>query len=103
MPYSKPPYPYHDHFNCERVLEFRKRFHCRQFKERWDQLKGALQKQWRALTDDDLLRIEGDQERFNGAIRKRYGEQRHEVNEWLDRWYARFEKKTIHDLNRESE
>ena len=44
-----------------------------QFKGSWDQLKGALKKQWGNLTDDDLLQIEGDQDKFNGTIQKRYG------------------------------
>ena len=45
-----------------------------QFKESWDQLKGALKKQWGTLTEEDLRQIGGDQEKFNGAIQKRYGE-----------------------------
>lgn len=61
-----------------------------QFKESWDQLKGPLKKQWGTLTDDDLRQIGGDQEKFNGAIQKRYGERSGEVTKWADRWYARW-------------
>ena len=61
-----------------------------QFKWSWDQLKGPLKKQWGTLTDDDLGQIEGDQEKFNGAIQKRYGDMSGEVAKWADRWYARW-------------
>ena len=61
-----------------------------QFKESWDQLKGALKKQWGTLTEEDLRQIGGDQEKFNGAIQKRYGERSGEVTKWADRWYARW-------------
>src|SRR2546421_26622 len=37
-----------------------------QFKGSWDQLKGALKNKWEKLTDDDLLQIEGDLDKFNG-------------------------------------
>lgn len=61
-----------------------------QFKDSWGQLKGALQKQWGELTDDDLLQIAGDQDKFNGAIQQRYGEMKGEVGKWADRWYAKW-------------
>ncbi|HEV8620275.1 MAG TPA: CsbD family protein [Nitrospiraceae bacterium] len=61
-----------------------------QFKGSWDQLKGALKKQWGKVTDDDLLQIEGDQDKFNGTIQTRYGDMKEEVSKWADRWYARW-------------
>ena len=59
-----------------------------QFKGNWTQLKGELKKRWGKLTDDDLLQVEGDQDKFNGAIHKRYGEMKEEVTKWVDQWYA---------------
>ena len=56
-----------------------------QFKRSWDQLKGELRKHWGQLTDDDLRQIEGDQDKFNGAMQKRYGEMKGEVSKWADR------------------
>jgi len=50
-----------------------------QFKESWDQLKGALKKQWGTLTDEDLRQIGGDQEKFNGAIQRRDERRGHQV------------------------
>jgi uncharacterized protein YjbJ (UPF0337 family) len=61
-----------------------------QFKESWGQLKGHLGKHWDKLTDDDLLQIAGDQNKFNDAIEKRYGAIKGEVSKWADRWYAKW-------------
>jgi uncharacterized protein YjbJ (UPF0337 family) len=60
-----------------------------QFKESWDDLKGDLKKQWGKLTDDDLLQVEGDQDKFNGAIHKRYGEMKELVSQWVAQWHER--------------
>ena len=61
-----------------------------QFKQSWGQLEGHLQKHWAKLTDDDLRQIEGDLDKFNGAIEKRYGEMKGEGSRWADLWYARW-------------
>ena len=61
-----------------------------QFRQSWEQVKGHLKKQWGKLTDEDLLDIDGDQNKFNGAIEKRYGETKGEVSKWADRWYAKW-------------
>jgi uncharacterized protein YjbJ (UPF0337 family) len=61
-----------------------------QFKDSWEQLKGALKKDWGKLTDEDILRIEGDQQRFNMVVEARYGQMKGEVSKWADRWYARW-------------
>ena len=39
----------------------------------WKQLKGKVKEQWGKLTDDDLMRLEGDQEQLAGRIQERYG------------------------------
>lgn len=61
-----------------------------QFKQSWYQLEGHVRKHWGKFTDDDLLQIEGDLDKFNGANEKRYGEMKGEVSKWADRWYARW-------------
>jgi len=43
-----------------------------QFKVSWEQLEGHLKKHWGKFTEDDLLQIEGDQDKFNSAVEKRY-------------------------------
>ncbi len=38
------------------------------FKGKWNQFKGELKKKWGAFTDDDLMKIEGDYDKFKGAV-----------------------------------
>ena len=57
-----------------------------QFKGAWKEFKGEAQRRWGQLTDDDLLQIEGDYDKFLGAIQKRYGDQKEKVKKWADQW-----------------
>jgi len=40
---------------------------------KWKEMKGRVKEQWGKLTDDDLTRLEGDQEQLAGRIQERYG------------------------------
>jgi uncharacterized protein YjbJ (UPF0337 family) len=60
-----------------------------QFKGRWTQFKGELKKQWGKFTDDDLLQIEGDYQKFQGTLQARYGDRKEEVSRWADQWFER--------------
>ena len=62
-----------------------------QFKGRWAQFKGELKKQWGKFTDDDLLQIEGDYQKFQGTLHAKYGDRKEEVNRWADQWFERQE------------
>ncbi len=42
-------------------------------KGKWKEIKGDVKSKWGKLTDDDLMQIEGDQEKFIGILQKRYG------------------------------
>jgi uncharacterized protein YjbJ (UPF0337 family) len=59
----------------------------KQFKERWKQFKTDVKKEWGQLTDNDLLEAEGDYVKFLGIVQKRYGDQREQVNRWVEEWY----------------
>lgn len=61
-----------------------------QFKSCWAQLKGTLQKQWGAITNEDLLQIADDHGTFKAVLQKRYGEKHADVSQWADRWYAKW-------------
>ncbi|CAL1239643.1 CsbD family protein [Candidatus Methylocalor cossyra] len=50
-----------------------------QIKGNWHQLKGTVKAHWGRLTDDELERIAGDQERLVGVIQERYGITREEA------------------------
>jgi uncharacterized protein YjbJ (UPF0337 family) len=58
-----------------------------QFKGQWSQFKGDLKKQWGKFTDDDLMQIEGDYDKFIGAMQERYGEHKEAVLLWVNYWY----------------
>ena len=58
-----------------------------QFKGLWNQFKGEAKKQWGKLTDDDLMQVEGDYDKFLGLIQQRYGDEQEQVRNWMDRWY----------------
>ena len=57
------------------------------FKGQWSQFKGELKRQWGKFTDDDLLQIQGDYDKFVGKIQERYGDQKDAIVNWTDTWY----------------
>jgi uncharacterized protein YjbJ (UPF0337 family) len=58
-------------------------------KGQWKQLVGEAKRQWGKLTDDDLLRAEGDLDKLTGSVQERYGvtrdEAHHQVKTWRDK------------------
>ncbi len=58
-----------------------------QFKGRWAQFKGELNKQSK-FADDDLLQIEGDYQKSQPT---KYGDEKEEVRYWVDRRFERLE------------
>ena len=57
------------------------------FKGQWKQFQGELKRQWGQFTDDDLMQIEGNYDKFVGKVQERYGEKKDDVVSWADRWY----------------
>ena len=59
-----------------------------QFEGKWHELKGGVKAQWGKLTNDDIDRIEGNQEKLAGEIQSKYGkskeEAKKEVNDFID-------------------
>jgi uncharacterized protein YjbJ (UPF0337 family) len=49
----------------------------------WKQFKGKVKEQWGKLTDDELSRIDGRRDQLAGAIQKRYGMEKEEVEKQL--------------------
>jgi uncharacterized protein YjbJ (UPF0337 family) len=66
-----------------------------QFAGSWQQFKGELKKKWGQLTDDDLLEAEGDFDKFLGVVKKRYGDQKEEIERWTKDWYSKREQDEI--------
>jgi ATP-dependent Clp protease protease subunit len=59
------------------------------FSGAWEQFRGDLKKQWDKLTDDDIRQIEGDYDKFQDKLQKRYGPRNEEIQRWSDEWYKR--------------
>lgn len=51
---------------------------------KWKQLKGAVQKKWGDITDDDFDRIAGSRERFVGVLQEKYGKRKDEAEKDID-------------------
>ena len=68
-----------------------------QFKGQWKQFKGELKTKWANFTDDDLLHIEGDYDKFTGKLQERYGDKKDEVSRWADQWHAQAQSATQSD------
>ncbi len=61
-------------------------------KGQWKQLVGEAKRQWGKLTDDDLLRAEGDVEKLAGSVQERYGVTRDEASKQVKDWHAKASK-----------
>lgn len=55
-----------------------------QVKGNWEQLKGKAKSRWAALSDDDLLAIEGERDKLVGKIQERYGLTKEEAQRQVD-------------------
>jgi uncharacterized protein YjbJ (UPF0337 family) len=62
-----------------------------QFKEQWNHFKGELKKQWGRFTDDDLVRIEGDYDRFMDLVQERYGQHKETIHRWVEYWFEHYQ------------
>jgi len=64
------------------------------FKGLWNQFKGELKYQWAKFTDDDLLQIEGNYDKFAGKLQEKYADQKDQVIWWADRWFEQHQSNT---------
>jgi uncharacterized protein YjbJ (UPF0337 family) len=55
-------------------------------KGQWTQLKGKIREQWGKLTDDEIDQMQGNAEMLVGKIQERYGYQREQAEQEVDRW-----------------
>ena len=59
-----------------------------QFKGKWIQFKGDVKQKWGKLTDDDLMQVEGNYDKFIGKVQERYGDKKEDVVRWADDWHT---------------
>jgi uncharacterized protein YjbJ (UPF0337 family) len=60
----------------------------------WKQIRGEVKKQWGNLTDDDLDKIDGQRDKFVGALQERYGWARAQAETELDRFLSAYNEET---------
>jgi uncharacterized protein YjbJ (UPF0337 family) len=53
---------------------------------KWKQLKGSIRNQWGKLTDDDLDRLDGNQQYLSGKLQERYGWAKETADEEIRRF-----------------
>ncbi|MCC2626308.1 MAG: CsbD [Burkholderiales bacterium] len=54
------------------------------FKGQWNEVKGKIKQKWADFTDDDLLKIEGDNDEIYGILEKRYGYAKEDAKKFID-------------------
>ena len=57
------------------------------FKGQWNEFKGELKKKWGEFTNDDLMKIEGDYDKFKGLTQQKYADRKDEITQWADEWH----------------
>jgi uncharacterized protein YjbJ (UPF0337 family) len=57
------------------------------FEGKWKQVQGSMKEWWGKLTDDDIVRIEGNRDKLLGAIQERYGYTREKAEEEIKRHF----------------
>lgn len=57
---------------------------------KWKQLKGRVKEQWADLTDDDIVKAEGNYDKLIGTIQERYGYARDRAQAEVDAWMTRY-------------
>jgi len=56
-------------------------------KGQWKQLLGKAKTTWGKLTDDELLKIEGNAQRLTGLVQERYGATREEAEKQVKKFF----------------
>jgi uncharacterized protein YjbJ (UPF0337 family) len=58
-------------------------------KGHWTEIKGKLKQQWGKLTDDDIVKMEGNYEELRGKLQKAYGYQKEQAEREIDTFLDR--------------
>ena len=58
-----------------------------QLKGKWKEFKGELRETWGRFSDNDLLQIRGNYDRFVGKVQERYGDKKDELMKWANKWH----------------
>ncbi len=53
---------------------------------KWKQLKGHIKESWGKLTDDEIDKIQGRRERWEGIMQEKYGMMKDEASDLFDKF-----------------
>lgn len=56
------------------------------FKGNWNILKGKVKQQWGKLTDDEITRLSGSYDEFEGLLQKKYGMKKEQAQTEIEAW-----------------
>jgi uncharacterized protein YjbJ (UPF0337 family) len=59
---------------------------------RWDEIRGDVQRRWTKLTQEDLDRIKGNAERLASSVQERYGYTRERADREVRRFLNRYDR-----------
>lgn len=60
-----------------------------QIKGQWKQQVGAAKIAWGKLTEDELLKLEGHQEKLTGLVQERYAISRDEADKQVKKFFSK--------------
>ncbi|HEX9295518.1 MAG TPA: CsbD family protein [Polyangiaceae bacterium] len=66
------------------------------FKGQWKELRGKIKEWWGDLTDDDVQRIDGNQDKLVGTLQQRYGYAKDRALSEVSRRIDEFSKHSSH-------
>jgi uncharacterized protein YjbJ (UPF0337 family) len=69
-------------YSCENAftINFKKKMNTTELKGNWEEQKGKLKQKFAALTDNDLLFVEGKQEEMIGKLQIKLGKTKEELH-----------------------
>lgn len=59
-------------------------------KGKWNQIKGDIKMKWADLTDSDLLRVEGSEDKLVGLLQEKYGYSKDKAKQEIDKFMNRY-------------
>ena len=60
-----------------------------QAKGKWNQIKGRAKKAWAELTDDDLKKAEGSEDKLYGVIQEKFGDTKEAIKAKIDKLHLK--------------
>lgn len=59
-------------------------------KGKWNQIKGDIKMKWADLTDNDLTRVEGSEDKLVGLLQEKYGYSRDKAKQEVEKFMNRY-------------